>query len=216
MIAPKTSYPCQQCGGTATAVPGRDYLQCRYCQSLVFTTDNPLTVDRITPMGTELDGTCPACEQTLCTGEIEQRAVLYCGGCFGLLLRNEDFGAIVRQRRARRIGCEAESVQPLNPDEYNRQLGCPNCHQTMEVHPYYGPGNIVMDSCARCQYVWLDHGELRTVERAEGGREPQPLPLQVNADGDVTVIPPPETGQAGAADPERSPLSVLADLLFGF
>jgi len=43
---------------------------------------------------------------------------------------------------------------------------------TNQAHPYYGPGNVVIDSCAECGYVRLDHAELSSVERSAGGREP--------------------------------------------
>lgn len=218
MVSATTAFQCEQCGGNASAVPGRDYLQCDYCRSLVFTDRNPLIVDRITPSGGTLDTECPVCSKSLCMGRIEDRPVLYCCGCLGMLLRNDDFGTIVRQRRAQRRSGEGRAVAALNPAEYERQLSCPNCRGSMEVHPYYGPGNIVMDSCHRCQYVWLDHGELRKVEQAEGGREPEVLPLYVNAEGHVTMIPPPETASSGKPGlyREGSPLAALADLLFGF
>ncbi|HIE98991.1 MAG TPA: hypothetical protein EYG03_23200 [Planctomycetes bacterium] len=213
MIAPKKTFGCQQCGGRGVTVQGRDYLQCEYCQALVFTTDNPLSVDRVTPSGGQLAAECPVCPKTLCTGQIEERPVLYCGGCYGLLLKNEDFGAITRTRRARRVGGEAEACRPLNMDEYDRRIRCPNCRERMEVHPYYGPGNIVMDSCPGCQYVWLDHGELRTVEQAEGGRAPEPMPLHDN--GEVTIIPAPLQGLSSGHNQQDSPLQSIADLLFG-
>jgi Zn-finger nucleic acid-binding protein len=38
----------------------------------------------------------------------------------------------------------------------------------MDVHPYYGPGAVVLDSCARCTLIWLDHGEIAAIERAPG------------------------------------------------
>ncbi|GEM_PF-2293393 len=44
--------------------------------------------------------------------------------------------------------------------------------KTTHAHPYYGPGNVVIDSCAECGYIWLDHGELSSVERSAGVREP--------------------------------------------
>lgn len=218
MVASTRTFQCGQCGGSASSVVGRDYLQCDYCRSLVFTTDNPLIVDRITPSGGTLDAECPVCSQTLCMGQVEGRRVLYCSGCLGLLLKNDDFGTIVRERRAKRDGEAGQAVAPLNPAEYERRLCCPNCRGPMEVHPYYGPGNIVMDSCHQCLYVWLDHGELRQVERAEGGRQPEVLPLYVNSDGHVTMIPPPDTASPRKSGMYRegSPLAALADLLFGF
>ena len=84
----------------------------------------------------------------------------------------------------------------------------------MEVHPYYGPGNIIIDSCQECQYVWLDHGELRTVERSEGGAEPETLPIHVGENGELTIIPPASSSQ----DYRRSgdnPVSRIADIIFG-
>ncbi len=38
----------------------------------------------------------------------------------------------------------------------------------MDTHPYYGPGNVVIDSCESCQAVWLDFGELRQIVNAPG------------------------------------------------
>jgi len=38
----------------------------------------------------------------------------------------------------------------------------------MEAHPYYGPGNVIMDSCGHCDLVWLDFGELRQIVDAPG------------------------------------------------
>ena len=217
MIGSNTTMQCQQCAGTVSAVPGREYLQCDYCSSLVFATDNPLTVDRIVSTGRHLEmADCPVCSAGLATGKIENRPVLYCSHCYGLLIRTEHFGAIVRERRARRADSDSESGRQLNTDEYRRKISCPNCHDTMEVHPYYGPGNIVIDSCFSCQYIWLDHGELRTVERAGGGAEPRPMPIHVNDDGELTVVPPPPSASpAGLRSGEASPLSQIADLIFG-
>ena len=219
MIAPNKSFGCPQCGGTASPVAGRDYLQCNYCDSFVFSHDNPLTVDRITPVDGELDAQCPVCDEDLHTGNIEDRPVLYCNGCYGFLLKNANFGTIVRQRRARRAGCEAAAPKPLDQQQYQRQIRCPSCRKDMEVHPYYGPGNVVIDSCHRCSYVWLDHGELFSVERAEGSREPAPLPLHINEDGEVTVIPPAGTTKASTQSHATTAVAdlsamALADILF--
>jgi len=190
-------------------------MQCDYCQSLVFSSDNPLTIDRIIAAGGETDADCPVCQKSLQTGRLEDRPVLYCGGCYGILVRNEHFGAIVRERRTRRKGCEAKAGKLLNTEEYKRQIGCPNCHQKMEVHPYYGPGNIVIDSCNACQYIWLDHGELRTVEQVEGGVEPETLPVFVNEEGELTVIPPPPVSSSSALHSRNSPLAAIANVIFG-
>jgi Zn-finger nucleic acid-binding protein len=38
----------------------------------------------------------------------------------------------------------------------------------LETHPYYGPGNVVIDSCAACDVIWLDFGELKQIVDAPG------------------------------------------------
>ncbi len=173
MITPQSasssfSTNCDQCGGVAQEVAGQRYLQCSYCQSLVFPHGSPLQTDRITPLGSELESACPCCQEPLRTGEIDSHRALYCGNCYGILIRNGTFGEILRNRRAARAEMEAQDVRPISPDAYDRVLHCPSCHGRMETHPYYGPGNVVIDSCAPCGCVWLDHGELLALERAAG------------------------------------------------
>lgn len=217
MTTTKSVFRCPQCGGCARPVAGRDYLQCEYCRTLVFTSENPLAVDRITPLNAELDAACPVCETSLQQGQVDGRRVLYCGDCYGVLLRNELFGEVLRERRSRRGTQGFEAARPINHDDYERRLDCPNCSNPMEAHPYYGPGNVVMDSCCRCHLVWLDHGELSALERAEGGREPGLLPVYINSHGEATFVPPPDSYCPDDRAPrhaEKSPLALLADLFF--
>jgi len=140
----------------------------------VFPQGSPLTTDRITPLDSELSSKCPVCSEPLQTGEIDGHKALYCRQCYGILIRNASFGDVIRNRRAARIQQEGQDVRPIDPAEYDRTLNCPACHRRMETHPYYGPGNVVIDSCSGCGYVWLDHGELATLEHAAGRSEPQP------------------------------------------
>ena len=86
------STSCSQCGGTAHEVSGKSYLQCGYCQSLIFPHGSPLATDSITPMGKELNSVCPCCSEPLQTGKIDGHNALYCRGCFGILIRNGSFG----------------------------------------------------------------------------------------------------------------------------
>jgi len=44
-------------------------------------------------------------------------------------------------------------------------LTCPNCQQRMDTHPYFGGGNVVVDTCEGCGLIWLDAGELAIIER---------------------------------------------------
>jgi hypothetical protein len=35
----------------------------------------------------------------------------------------------------------------------------------METHAYGGGGNAVVDTCSRCDFIWLDAGELAIIGR---------------------------------------------------
>ena len=79
----------------------------------------------------------------------------------------------------------------------------------METHPYYGPGNVIIDSCARCEFVWLDFGELKQIADAPGAdrgvRKPPPL------DTSDTLMP--RERAASSVDVGTGALDVLLDLL---
>jgi Zn-finger nucleic acid-binding protein len=83
----------------------------------------------------------------------------------------------------------------------------------METHPYYGPGNIVVDTCSECGYLWLDHGDISRVENASFVRRSTPYtwdsPAETVSERMQDVAIPPLT-----EDSSKSPLRVLADLLF--
>ena len=202
---------CQKCGGVSNVVDGQEYHRCQYCSSLIQLKE--VSVDRILPTGLALDCFCPTCSQSMQTGLVENRRVLYCAACFGVLVRHQDFGSIVQERQARRVGIEPAEPRPIDPAAYQRKLDCPSCRHPMEVHPYYGPGNIVVDSCAECGYIWLDHGEITRVEQASALRPTNP----VTWSGDVRTTADRLYGDASADSQEEAhdnPLRSLADLLF--
>jgi Zn-finger nucleic acid-binding protein len=77
------------------------------------------------------------------------------------------FGQLVKFRRSRTKEIPIPPP-PLDTNEYQRKLNCPRCGKPMEIHPYYGPGNIVIETCASCNLIWLDYGELSRVVNAPG------------------------------------------------
>jgi Zn-finger nucleic acid-binding protein len=158
---------CVNCGAPMTLVDRRDYFCCDYCSTFHFPQPAEASADGVTPLGQPSDADCPVCQVPLVEGAIDGNRVLYCETCRGVLLGGEDFMRIIAKRRAERVGPPAKPA-PLNPEELERRVDCPICSGTMEVHPYYGPGNVVIDSCARCRLIWLDHGEIAAIERAPG------------------------------------------------
>jgi Zn-finger nucleic acid-binding protein len=211
VVQASVTIACQKCGGTAEVVAGQQYHNCVYCDSLIQLAE--ISEDRILPTGVTLDCSCPTCDQPLQTGLIEKRRALFCGACFGILIRHADFAGIIQERQARRAGQEPAEPRPIDPESYKRQTNCPSCSQRMETHPYYGPGNIVVDTCSECGYLWLDHGEISRVENASFVRRRAPYTWNSGAE---TVS---ERLQSVALPPvadntNDSPLRVLADLLF--
>ena len=72
-----------------------------------------------------------------------------------------------------RSGAPGRPGRPLPPfpsiaNELERKVRCPGCAGPMTSTPilFSGPGNVVIDSCARCELVWLDFGELRQIADA--------------------------------------------------
>jgi hypothetical protein len=85
-----------------------------------------------------------------------------------MLVDMNRFAAIIDAVRA----LEERSFQTVPPRRQNpndRSINCPKCHAPMLSHLYGGPGNIVIDTCERCQVNWLDSGELRRAAIAPDG-----------------------------------------------
>lgn len=160
---------CPNCGAAMKLMEGRDYFVCAYCTTFHFPKRSADSDDGVTLLDERGELKCPVCETALGVGMLAGRRVCYCGACRGVLATNADFAAIVQQRRANYAGAEATPI-PLDPEELRRKLRCPGCGDEMDVHPYYGPGNIAVDTCARCFLIWLDHGEIGVIEKTPGTR----------------------------------------------
>ncbi|MDZ7619476.1 MAG: zf-TFIIB domain-containing protein [Patescibacteria group bacterium] len=161
---------CTNCGAPTEWAEGRGYCYCRFCSTFQFLDgDSQNSADGATPLGQETDACCPVCGEGLQWAVVEECRVHYCPACRGMLVDGQTFGTVVQVRRARFQQPDRAAV-PLNPDDLERVIDCPLCGLPMNVHPYYGPGNIVIDSCHRCHVVWLDHGELALIESAPGRR----------------------------------------------
>jgi Zn-finger nucleic acid-binding protein len=162
----------------------RRYYYCRYCGSFHFL-DTPET-DGIRVLETAGGAPpCPRCSTTLATAQLDDaHPARCCTKCRGILLPRATFAQVVYTRRTWATNQPVPPL-PLNRRELERVVNCPGCSRRMDVHPYYGPGNVVMDSCTTCDLVWLDVGELKQISDAPGAdrgvrkppipREPAPL-----------------------------------------
>jgi Zn-finger nucleic acid-binding protein len=144
----------------------QDYFHCEHCNSFHFPSASR---DGIRLLGESPEGTlCPNCATPLHIATLDDTYRGYqCKNCQGLMLTRGSFRMAVETRRAR-AKTPPDPPKPLNREELNRKLDCPICHQQMATHPYLGPGTIVIDTCDRCNIIWLDYGELAHVVNAPG------------------------------------------------
>ena len=145
--------------------PGRKYYFCEYCGMFHFPPGSEEGVQLLDQAPGGLD--CPTCAAHLHRATLDSYFVLHCPECRGVLLDQVAFRKIIKVRRAQATGPAAEPT-PLNKGELGRQVNCSQCEAVMSTHPYYGPGNIVIDTCAGCGVIWLDFGELNQVVAAPG------------------------------------------------
>jgi Zn-finger nucleic acid-binding protein len=156
----------------------RGYFFCRYCGSFHF--PETTTGDGLRVLGPTANAIpCAVCKKPLASALLDEaHPVQYCGNCRGVLMTRREFATVVHKRRAWAADTPGPPV-PLNRDELKRKLVCPVCQKPMSTHPYYGPGNVVIDSCETCELVWLDFGELKQIVAApgkdRGSREMVPL-----------------------------------------
>jgi Zn-finger nucleic acid-binding protein len=111
---------------------------------------------------------CPVCSQALVRAVIDDRdPIEICERCKGIFMPRRAFAVTVL---ARRRAAQKPSVMPMPADrgELERRIACPRCGSAMLTDRYYGPGNIVIDTCPTCDVVWLDAGELGRAIDAPG------------------------------------------------
>ena len=148
------------------ALTDKGHYLCAHCGNTAF----PPGVDRdgLRVLGVP-DGSrvCPSCGTHLTLATVEEHQVGYCETCRGMLIPRRSFADVIHRRRA---WAQNPAVTPVPPDaaEMHRRVICPQCGAGMIADRYYGPGNIIMDSCAGCDLLWLDYGELKQVIDAPG------------------------------------------------
>jgi Zn-finger nucleic acid-binding protein len=198
---------CQNCGGAMELFASRGYFFCRYCGSFHFPDTKADDGIRIVGDTTQAVA-CAVCSKPLTSAILDEtHPIRYCQNCRGVLIARRGFAGVVQKRRSWATGTPAPAV-PLNPGELERKVRCPVCAGPMSTHPYYGPGNVVIDSCEPCELVWLDFGELRQIVDApgkdRGTREfPRPVkgePVGNSITGSRVVGPGPSTGGIDDSD----------------
>ena len=168
---------CTNCGAAMELTESRRFLICRYCGTFNF--PDPVDADGVRIVGHLPDApACPVCDTTLAAAVMDDKPVHFCARCRGVLLPRTSFASIVGKRRAWATNPPVEP-RPLDRTALARGLNCSSCGGRFDTYPHYGPGNVVIDNCTRCDLIWLDFGEIRSIVdapgRDRGGRQVQPV-----------------------------------------
>jgi Zn-finger nucleic acid-binding protein len=164
----------------------RRHFCCEYCGRFHFPEE---TADGVAILEVESDLHCPVCSARCCEAIIEGECVVYCVQCRGFLTRTATFGRIVARRRAQKTSA-LNSHRPFDPAELRRALSCPKCGRRMATHAYGGGGNAVVDTCAPCDLIWLDAGELAIIGHYTPHipRRDPPTPLVREAEPQIDLL----------------------------
>ena len=157
---------CRNCGAPMTLYRENEYFVCKYCGSFYFPSASRDDVRLLGEAPGEIK--CPLCRESLFLASFDDRHQGYhCRHCRGILLARAAFAEVVEARRAW-ANQPPDPPRPVNPKTLERRLRCPLCQHAMDTFLYYGPGNVVIDTCYACNVIWLDYGELSRAVNAPG------------------------------------------------
>lgn len=118
---------------------------------------------------------CPVCKSELTAAKYENVPVKVCGTCEGHLVRVTRLGAIKTRREKTDDDFLLELSTPHGTDSKD-PIFCPSCSRRMtKRRQVIGVQRFYIDECKKCDYVWLDAGELAKIqlhyEESEQGKE---------------------------------------------
>jgi Zn-finger nucleic acid-binding protein len=147
-------------------VESRRFFHCRHCGSHHF--PEGVEADGIRVVGHTHDAAkCPICTTAMARALAYDEPVELCQNCRGMLIPRHAFAELVTARR-RWTTSPPVTPPPIDRATLRRRLACPRCEAAFETYAYGGPGNAVIDGCARCDLIWLDYRELDQIVAAPG------------------------------------------------
>ncbi|WP_044303244.1 TFIIB-type zinc ribbon-containing protein [Rhodopirellula sallentina] len=165
---------CESCGAPVSRLGRAGRYYCDYCDCQSVATPLHDSVDGLVLTGTFTETPCLTCgDRNLELGSLDTYPIEGCRKCQGVLLQRSAFAQLVRERRAEYVGPDrtGEFDPALDgPRDHHSRLTCPSCQTLMDSFFYAGPGRVAIDSCCRCESVWLDCGEISRIAEAPGRR----------------------------------------------
>lgn len=209
---------CRNCAAPMELFDRRRYYFCRYCGTFEFL-DQPGSDGVHVLERTTAALPCPLCSAPLAKSLLDDTHVVeHCEQCRGVLLARAAFAMAVNGRRARAAG-PGVAIAEIDRREFHRRVTCAKCRTAMDVHPYYGPGNVIIDTCRKCDLVWLDFGELQQIADAPGLDRGRPASAKassrVSPSVSSRVSPLDVVDGRSRVDGGGSVISMLRDLLDG-
>lgn len=118
---------------------------------------------------------CPACQRKLTEIKVGTVALDVCqGGCGGVWFDADELTHVNDQHRKSGRGLQVTRDETITVDDALPRH-CPVCPRTRLVRRLFSLGTgVEMDCCPKCQGVWLDFGELETIQE-ETNPKPRPV-----------------------------------------
>lgn len=173
---------CEHCGGCVPPGFVGEQRRCDFCEAFRCQKLLRNASARIKILCKTTGIACPGCDQDLRFGKLSKMKVLHCAGCDGLLMTRGALRETIRRRRS-------QDTQPgLAPQAvvgtpFQRSAICPQCTRTLELHPYHGPGQALIEACDHCDLVWFEPAETRAGRPGAVVSLPQTLETAVHTGG---------------------------------
>ena len=108
--------------------------------------------------------TCPVCGKALVERRKEGESLRYCGECGGVWLARDAFSRLTaflsHDPRTPVLKLDRSNTETTISRTERR---CPDCGETMRQFNYAGDSGIFLDRCTRCDGIWADKAELKSV-----------------------------------------------------
>ena len=109
---------------------------------------------------------CPKCDRKLVATKVREVEVDRCKGCRGIWCDHRELGELLGQSNWRL----AKLTDSKQRDDLNLRKGkCPRDDSDLIRVSSAECQDVVIDSCPKCQGIWLDGGELKNLLDARKG-----------------------------------------------
>lgn len=106
---------------------------------------------------------CAKCRGVLFPIEIGLIQVDRCGRCSGLWFDRDELDAVLQRQGGFVLEKKAGARDRPSADDH-RPGTCPRCQTRLERIPSLVADDLGYDECAQCGGIWLDAGELATLQ----------------------------------------------------